>query len=57
MIIIIVEVIIIKKSLMIMSLGMGIGAGAVYMHDQYKNGNLKKVIKKGSKELTKALDD
>ena len=46
-----------KKALGMMAIGMGMGAGAVIMYDQYKSGNLQKMVKKTGKEVTKMLDN
>lgn len=49
-----------KKTLGMMVLGAGIGAGAVAMYDQYKSGNLSKMVKKvgkAGKDITKMIDD
>jgi len=44
-----------KKAIGMMALGMGMGAGAVFMYDQYRTGNLAKAVNKGAKEISKAL--
>lgn len=46
-----------KKTLGMMVLGAGMGAGAMYMYDQYKSGNLPKMVKKAGKEVSKMLDN
>lgn len=46
-----------KKALSMMVIGMGMGAGAVIMYDQYKSGNLQKLVNKTGKEVTKMLDN
>lgn len=46
-----------KKALGMMVLGVGMGAGFVCMYDQYKSGNLGKMVKKAGKEVTKMIDD
>ena len=49
-----------KKTLGMMVLGAGMGAGAVYMYDQYKSGNLNKIAKQVSKagrDVSKMIDD
>ena len=45
-----------KKAVGMMALGMGFGAGAVFMYDQYRNGNLAKAVNKGTKEISKAVN-
>lgn len=45
-----------KKTIGMMALGIGMGAGAMFMYEQYKNGNLANAVEKGSKELTKAVN-
>lgn len=45
-----------KKTVGMMALGIGMGAGAMFMYEQYKNGNLANAVEKGSKELTKAVN-
>ena len=42
-----------KKALGMMAIGMGMGAGAVIMYDQYKSGNLQKMVNKAEKRWTK----
>lgn len=46
-----------KKALGMMVLGMGMGAGAVAMYDQYKSGNLGKLVNKAEKKVDKMLDN
>lgn len=49
-----------KKTLSMMVLGAGMGAGAIFMYDQYKSGNLSKMAKKVSKagrNVSKMIDD
>ncbi len=46
-----------KKALSMMILGASMGAGAVVMYDQYKSGNLKKMVSKAGKEVNKMLDN
>ena len=44
-----------KKAIGMMALGMGMGAGAVFMYDQYKNGNLAKAVDKSANEISKVV--
>ncbi len=44
-----------KKLVGMLALGMGMGAGAVFMYDQYKNGNLTRAVNKGANEISKAV--
>lgn len=44
-----------KKAMSMMALGMGVGAGAMFMYDQYRNGNLTKAVSKGANEISKAV--
>jgi hypothetical protein len=46
-----------KKALGMMALGMGVGAGAVALYDQYKSGNLQKLVNKAEKKVDKMLDN
>ena len=46
-----------KKALGMMALGMGMGAGAYALYDQYKSGNLKKMVNKAEKKVDKMLDN
>lgn len=46
-----------KKALGMMALGIGVGAGAYAMYDQYKSGNLSKMIKKAEKGVNKMVDN
>ena len=46
-----------KKALGMMAVGMGMGAGAVFMYDQYKSGNLQKFISKTEKKMDQMLDN
>ena len=46
-----------KKALGMMAVGMGMGAGAVIMYDQYKAGNLQKLVNKAEKKMDKMLDN
>ena len=42
-----------KKAIGMMALGAGFGAGMMFMVDQYRNGNLTKAVRKGTKEIEK----
>ena len=44
-----------KKAMGMMALGMGVGAGAMFMYDQYKNGNMARVVNKGANEISKVV--
>ena len=44
-----------KKALGMMAIGMGMGAGAVIMYDQYKSGNLQKIVNKAENKMDKML--
>ena len=46
-----------KKALGMMALGMGVGAGAVALYDQYKSGNLQRLMNKAEKKVDKMLDN
>jgi len=46
-----------KKALGMMAIGMGMGAGAVIMYDQYKSGNLQKIVNKAEKKMGNMLDN
>ena len=46
-----------KKALGMMAIGMGMGAGAIFMYDQYKAGNLQKFVNKAGKKMDKMLDN
>ena len=46
-----------KKALGMMAIGMGMGAGAVIMYDQYKSGNLQKIMNKAEKKVDQMLDN
>ena len=41
------------KKIGMMALGAGIGAGAMFMIEQYRNGNLSKTMEKGAKAINK----
>ena len=38
-------------------LGMGMGAGAYALYDQYKTGNLEKLVNKAEKKVDKMLNN
>ena len=44
-----------KKAIGMMALGMGMGAGAMFMYEEYKNGNLARAVNKGANEISKAV--
>ena len=46
-----------KKALGMMAIGMGMGAGAVIMYDQYKSGNLQKMVNKAGDKMDKMLSN
>lgn len=47
-----------KKTLAVMALGMGVGAAGSYvMYNQYKNGNLSKLLNKVEKKASDMIDN
>ena len=44
-----------KNALSMLAIGMGMGAGAVIMYDQYKSGNLQKLVNKAEKKMDNML--
>ena len=46
-----------KKTLGMMALGMGMGAAGMFMYDQYKSGNLQKLVNKAENKVDKMLNN